>query len=117
MNRRFYMIAGALTALVQHALQEAEKVSANPAVLEVLSVAIRKGLDSPDKVAFAHRKTALRSRVAIHRSYRELMPNRSDQIGADFQTVLRSIDAHLAFGSIAGALSGGPFATAPEPIG
>jgi hypothetical protein len=111
------MIAGALTALVQHAFQEAEKVSANPAVLEVLSVAIRKGLDSPDKVAFAHRKTALRSRVAIHRSYGELMPNRSDQIGADFQTVLRSIDAHLAFGSIAGALSGGLFATTPDPIG
>lgn len=117
MNRRFYMIAGAITALVQNALQEAEKVSPNPAVLEILSVAIRKGLDSPDKVAFAHRKTALRSRVAIHRSYHELMPNRSDQVGADFQTVLRSIDAHLAFGSIAGAPTGGPFPIAPEPAG
>lgn len=116
MNRRFYMIAGALTALVQHALQEAKKVTANPAVLEVLSIAIRKGLDSPDKVAFAHRKTTLRSRVTIHRSYQELMSNRSEQIGADFQTVLRSIDAHLAFGSIAGALGGGPFAIAPDPI-
>jgi hypothetical protein len=117
MNRRFYMIAGALTALVQHAYQEAAKVSPNPAALDILSVAIRKGLDSPDKVAFAHRKTGLRSRVAVHRSYRELMPNRTDQVGADFQTVLRSIDAHLAFGSIAGALGGSPFTIAPEPIG
>lgn len=100
MNRRFYMITGALTALVQHALQEADRVSANPAVLEILSIAIRKGLDSPDKVAFAHRSTTIRSRVAMHRAYAERIPNRPDQMGADFQTVLRSIDAHLAFGSL-----------------
>ncbi|MES1973323.1 MAG: DEAD/DEAH box helicase [Pseudomonadota bacterium] len=104
MNRRFYMITGALTALVQHALQEAEKVSANPAVLEILSIAVRKGLDSPDKVAFAHRSTAIRSRVVMHRSYVERMPDRPDQMGADFQTILRSIDAHLAFGSLRGFL-------------
>jgi hypothetical protein len=99
MNRRFYMITGALTALVQYALQEAEKVSANPAALEILSVAIRKGLDSPDKVAFAHRSTTIRSRVVMHRAYAERIPNRQDQMGVDFQTILRSIDAHLAFGS------------------
>ncbi|AUX79278.1 DEAD/DEAH box helicase [Sinorhizobium fredii] len=100
MNRRFYMIAGALTALVQNALQEAGKETANPAALEVLSVAVRKGLDSPDKVAFAHRSTSIRSRVIIHRSYADRFPNRQDQIGADFQTILRSIDAHLAFGGL-----------------
>lgn len=100
MNRRLYMITGALTALVQHALQEAERVSANPAVLEILSIAIRKGLDSPDKVAFAHRSTTIRSRVVIHRTYAERIPNRPDQMGTDFQTILRSIDAHLAFGHL-----------------
>ena len=47
MNRRFYMIAGALTALVRHELQKADKVSANPAVLEILAIAIRKGLNFP----------------------------------------------------------------------
>lgn len=100
MNRRFYMITGALTALVQHALQEAEKVSANPAALEILSVAIRKGLDTPEKVAFAHRMTRIRARVAIHRAYADRIPNRPDQMGADFQTILRSIDAHLTFGHL-----------------
>lgn len=100
MNRRFYMIAGALTALVQHALQEAGKVSANPAVLEILAIAIRKGLDSPEKVAFAHRLPSIRSRVVFHRSYAEQIPGRQDQLGADFQTILRSIDAHLAFGGL-----------------
>jgi len=100
LNRRFYMIAGALTALVQNALQQTEKVSANPAAVEVLSIAIRKGLDSPDKVAFAHRSTTIRSRVVMHLTYAERLPNRLDQMGADFQTILRSIDAHLAFGSL-----------------
>jgi hypothetical protein len=97
MNRRFYMIAGALTALVQHALQEAERVAANPAALEVLAIAVRKGFDSPEKVAFAHRLSSIRSRVLVHRRYGEQMANRADQLGADFQTILRSIDAHLAF--------------------
>lgn len=100
MNRRFYMIASALTVLVQHALEEAGKVSANPAVLEILPIAIRKGLDSPEKVAFAHRTSLIRSRVVIHRSYADQFPGRQAQMGADFQTVLRSIDAHLAFGRL-----------------
>ncbi|MGF7163315.1 hypothetical protein FHS85_004978 [Rhodoligotrophos appendicifer] len=100
MNRRFYMIAGALAALVQHALQEAGKVTANPAALEVMAVAIRKGLDSPDKIAFAHRSTAIRSPVILHRSYADRFPNREDQMGTDFQTILRSIDAHLAFADL-----------------
>lgn len=86
-----------VTALVQHALQEAGKVSANPAVLEILAIAIRKGLDSPEKVAFAHRSQSIRSRVVIHSSYAEQLPGRQDQLGADFETILRSIDAHLAF--------------------
>ncbi len=95
MSRRFYMIAGALSALVQHALQEAEKSSTNPATLEILAIAIRKGLDSPEKVAFAHRSTSIRSRVIIHRSYAERIPNSPVKAGDDFGAVLRSIDAHL----------------------
>ena len=100
MNRRFYMIAGALTALVQHELQEAAKVSANPAVLEILAIAIRKGLNSPEKVAFAHRSRWIRSRVIMHRSYAEHIANQPDELGADFQTILRWIDANLAIGAL-----------------
>jgi ATP-dependent RNA helicase HelY len=100
MNRRFYMIAGALTALVQHELQEAAKVSANPAVLEILAIAIRKGLNSPEKVAFAHRSRWIRSRVIMHRSYAERITNQPDELGADFQTILRWIDGNLAIGAL-----------------
>lgn len=108
MNRRFYMIAGALTALVQHILQENGRVAANPAILEILAIAIRKGLDSPEKVAFAHRSPSIRSRVVTHRSYAERVRGRQDQLGADFQTILRSIDAHLAFGEFQPLFPGPP---------
>lgn len=100
MNRRFYMIAGAVSALVQQALKDAGKTSANPAAIEVLAIAIRKGLDTPDKVAFAYRSPSIRSRVMVHQAYRDRLATRSDQMGADFQAILRSIDGHLAFGAL-----------------
>jgi ATP-dependent RNA helicase HelY len=99
MNRRFYMIAGAVTALVQHALGQVGRVSANPAVLEILAIAVRKGLDSPQKVAFAHRSPSIRSRVILHRAYAQRIGNRPDQPGANFEAILGSIDAQLALGA------------------
>lgn len=98
MNRRFYMIAGAVAALVQNALGEAGRVNANPATLETLAIAVRKGLDSPEKVAFAHRSPSIRSRVVLHRTYAQRIVNRPVQMGLDFQAILHSIDVHLAFG-------------------
>ena len=97
MNRRFYLLAAALAALVQDSLRRAERVSASPAVLEVLSVAVRKGLDTPEKVAFAHRATSIRSRVVLHRTYAQRFANQPNAMGVDFQTILRSVDAFLAF--------------------
>jgi hypothetical protein len=98
MNRRFYLIASAAAALVREKLAAEDRVSANPAVLEVLGVAARKGLDSPEKVAFANRSPAIRSRVLIHRGYAERIGHPPEQEGADFQTIARSIDAHLGHG-------------------
>lgn len=102
MHRRFYMIAGAFAALVRHAVSQADRVAANPAVLEVLAVAVRKGLNSPEKVAFAYRSPFVRSRVMLHQRFTEQIGDRQEQMGADFQAVLRSIDAHLAFSNLNG---------------
>jgi hypothetical protein len=93
------MIAGALSALVQDALGRADRVSANPAVLEILAIAVRKGLDSPEKVAFAHRSPSIRSRVVLHQHYAQPIVYRPDQLGANFEMILHSIDAQLAFGA------------------
>jgi len=96
-NRRLYLIVGALSALVQNVLQEAGRVSPSPAALEVLAIAVRKGLDSPEKVAFAHHLPAIRSRVVLHRTYMQKFPNGRNQMNADFQTILSSMEVHLAF--------------------
>ncbi|KEF40797.1 MAG: hypothetical protein ER33_15120 [Cyanobium sp. CACIAM 14] len=97
MNRRLYMIAGALSVLVQHALNEAGQVSANPAALEILPIAIRKGLASPEQVAFALRSPMIRSRVVLHRTYTQQFSSHQDLMGTDFQTVLHSVDARIGF--------------------
>ncbi|MEO1211254.1 MAG: DEAD/DEAH box helicase [Cyanobacteria bacterium J06638_20] len=98
-NRRLYLIAGALSALVQNILQESGRVSENPAALEVLAIAVRKGLDSPEKVAFTHLSPAIRSRVVLHRAYIQKFPNSPAQMNADFHTILRSMGVHLALGA------------------
>jgi hypothetical protein len=103
MNRRFYLIANATAALVREKLAAEGRVSVNPAVLEVLGVAVRKGLDSPEKVVFANRSSAVRSRVLIHRDYTRRIGGRPEQEGTDFQTIVRWIDAHLDFGQPAPA--------------
>ena len=99
-NRRFYMIAGAVTALVQHILAGANRPGTNPAALEVLAIAIRKGLNTPEKVAFAHRSPSIRSRVVLHRDYAQRIVARPDQLGLSFEAILRWIDAQLAFGAV-----------------
>lgn len=93
MNRRLYLVGSALTALVQHELRKAAKVAARPAALEVLAIAIRRGLDSPEKVAFAHLNPSIRSRVAIHRAFESRIAGRQRETDADFRSILRSIDA------------------------
>jgi len=77
-----------------------EKVAANPAVLEILAYAIRRGLDSPEKVAFAYRTPSARSRVVLHRAFAEKFGYRPPVLGSDFEQVMHHLDAVLAFGAV-----------------
>lgn len=97
-NRRLYLLANAASAIVREILVTHSRVSANPAVLEILAVAIRKGLDSPEKVAFAYRRPLLRSRVMIHRAYDNALGGREPILGADYATILRTVEAQIVFG-------------------
>lgn len=99
-NRTLYMIATATSELAREMLVRLDKESANPAALEVLGVAIRKGMDSPDKVAFSYLSPALRTRIAIHREYANRFPARPPAMGQDYQAVLNSLDAAMAFGPL-----------------
>src|SRR5688572_15905627 len=85
--------------IIRHVLTAHEKVSENPAVLEILAYAIRRGLDTPDKEAFAYRTPSARSRVLIHRQFAEKVGNRPPTLGGDFQRVMSQLDAVLAFGA------------------
>ena len=99
-NRTLYMIATATSELVRETLNRLERVSVNPAALEVLGVAIRKGMDSPEKIAFAYRSPTLRTRTAVHRDYARLFASRAPALGQDYQSILRGIEAAMAFGPL-----------------
>ena len=80
-----------VVALVRHILAESGRVSSSPAALEVLAIAIRKGLDPPGKVAFAHRFPSIRSRGVLHRSYARRIASEQAYHELSFESVLRWI--------------------------
>lgn len=111
-NRQLYMVAAAAAEVLRQTLAAKEGVAANPAVLEILAYAIRHGLDSPEKVAFAYRTQSARSRVILHRAFAGKVGDRPPVLGADFEQVMRHLDAVLAFGSLdlsdLGSIDGSP---------
>jgi hypothetical protein len=54
--------AGAMAEVARVTYAGLGVTAPQPAVLETLPVAIRKGLDTPDKIAFAYRRPSIRSR-------------------------------------------------------
>jgi ATP-dependent RNA helicase HelY len=99
-NRQLYIVAAAASEVIRQTLAAKEKVAANPAVLEILAYAIRRGLDSPEKVAFAYRLANARSRVLLHRAFAERIGDRPPVLGSDFEQVMRHLEAVLAFGAV-----------------
>ena len=75
-NRQLYMVAAAASEVIRQTHVAKERVAVNPAVLETLAYAIRRGLDSPEKVAFAYRTPGARSRVLLHRAFAEKVGDR-----------------------------------------
>jgi ATP-dependent RNA helicase HelY len=96
-NRSLYLIASSLVEVAKLVLAAQGVNPPQPAVLEILAVAIRKGLDTPDKIAFAYRRPNLRSRVLIHRSFTELLGAPGDTAGLDYAAVLMHTTARIAF--------------------
>lgn len=96
-NRRLYMVAAAVSELAKVRLAEAGAVSANPAVLEVLAVAFRKGFDTPEKVAFAQLSPKIRSRVLVHKAYARRFGAPEPVGGRDYRAVLSSAELRLSF--------------------
>ena len=96
-NRSLYLIAASFVEVAKLVFAANGLKAPQPAVLETLAVAIRKGLDAPDKIAFAYRRPTVRSRVLIHRSFSELLGAAADTAGLDYATVLTHTTARIAF--------------------
>jgi hypothetical protein len=96
-NRSLYLIAASFVEVAKLVLAAQGASPSHPAVMETLAVAIRKGLDTPDKIAFAYRRPTLRSRVLIHRSFTGLLGVPSDTASLDYATVLTQTTARIAF--------------------
>lgn len=97
-NRQLYMVAAAAAEVIRQTLTANEKTATNPAVLEIFAYAIRRGLDTPEKVAFAYRTPSARSRVLLHHAFAEKVGDRPPVLGSDFEQIMRHLDAVLAFG-------------------
>jgi hypothetical protein len=96
-NRSLYLVAGSMVEVAKVAFTANGMAPPQPAVLETLAVAIRKGLDTPDKVAFAYRRPTIRSRVLLHRSFAQTLGPSAALAGEDYATVLTHTTARLAF--------------------
>ena len=66
-------------------------------MLEVFAFAIRRGFDSPEKVAFAHIYPELRTRVLTDQSFSRRVGKHEMMVGHDFRSIMRHIEAILAF--------------------
>jgi ATP-dependent RNA helicase HelY len=96
-NRGLYLIAASFVDVAKLVLATQGANPPQPAVLETLAVAIRKGLDTPDKIAFAYRRPTVRSRVLIHRGFTALLGAPANTTGLDYATVLTQTSARIAF--------------------
>jgi hypothetical protein len=91
-SRRLYLILSAVGGVAKQLYAEREMASPEPSVLETLAVAIRKGLDTPQKIALDHVSTTVRSRVRTHAAFAQEIPNPPDLAGQTYEAVFHQIE-------------------------
>lgn len=96
-NRSLYVVAASMGEVARAVLSALGLVAPQPSVLEVLAVAIRKGLDTPDKVAFAHLRPSIRSRVLLHSRFTATLGDPMPLQGQDYLTVREQTNTRLMF--------------------
>jgi ATP-dependent RNA helicase HelY len=98
-NRRLYMISAAVAELAKAKFVDAGIENPFPALLECLAYAVRLGFDTPEKVALAHLRPQVRTRVGVHRACANLGPFPPAPT-ASFRDVLQHVRAALAFDAL-----------------
>ena len=95
-SRRLYLVAASMVEVARMIIARLSVAAPQPSVLETMPVAIRKGLDAPDKVAFAYHRPGIRSRVLLHQRFALTLGSPADVTGLDYATVLARTTARLA---------------------
>jgi hypothetical protein len=96
-SRSLYLVVAALAEAVRVVLARHGRQVRSPAILETLPYAIRRGLDHPDKIAFAQLRPTIRSRVLIHTAFARDAGAPTALNGEDFQQVRGNLTARLLF--------------------
>jgi hypothetical protein len=99
-SRNFYLVIAAVAEAARAVIALNPGVVSHPAILETLPVAFRKGLDAPDKVAFAQLRTQIRSRVLIHKAFLHEVGAPEILPGAEYETVKTHLGVRIAFRSV-----------------
>jgi hypothetical protein len=96
-SRSLYLVVSSLTQVVRVILARHGRGVQQPAVLETLAYGIRRGIDHPEKIAFAHIRTTIRARVLLHGAFARDLGAPNALAGQDFQAVRSGVSARLAF--------------------
>jgi ATP-dependent RNA helicase HelY len=94
-NRRLYLIFSSVAEIAKQIYSAADIAVPQMSVLETLAVAIRKGFDTPDKVAYDHIQRTIRSRVVAHASFANAFPTPLMLQGQSYQIVMDQVSMRL----------------------
>jgi ATP-dependent RNA helicase HelY len=95
-SRSLYLVVSSLAEAVRVILAQHGRSVREPAILETLAYGIRRGLDHPDKIAFAHLRPTIRSRVLLHTAFARDLREPTALNGQDFQAVRANVSTKLA---------------------
>jgi hypothetical protein len=96
-NRRLYLILSAIGEIARQLYADHELAPPQPSVLETLAAATRKGLDTPQKVAFDQASVTKRSRLRTHAGFAQQIPSPPGLEGQSYEVVLDQIETRLMF--------------------
>jgi ATP-dependent RNA helicase HelY len=99
-SRSLYLIVSSLAEVVRIILTRHGRPVQRPAVLETLAYGMRRGIDHPEKIAFAHLRPTIRSRVLLHAAFARELGVPGALAAEDFQVVRATVSARLAFGGL-----------------
>lgn len=98
--RSFYLVIASVAEAARVVLELHPTAAPQSAILETLPIAFRKGIDTPDKVAFSQLRTKIRSRVLLHKAFAEEVGQPDNLVGMDYDTVKAHLNARLAFSEV-----------------